>query len=288
MLKRLNIAIVSMLSFISGCTVNTEISSASDNQIVVETTGNKTQWNVTEGVEEYRVFLIDNVLHSSSLGDIHYHIYIPESYDGSKAYALYITLPGYAGLYFQGVGVNLQLEEFAFEAMKYNDKMIIVAPQLEDWQETSANQTIELMHYILDEYNIDTSRVYTNGYSGGGETMSLVLEKEAELFTAYVQVSSKWDGEYSSVVENRLPIYFAIGENDEYYSSSPTIESYETLHQLYEEVGLSNEEIDELLVLDVKSHDYFTTRGWDNEHGGASEFAYDENIMGWLFSKVKS
>ena len=70
---------------------------------------------VTEGTESYRGFLLDNVLHAQE-GDIHYHIYIPDSYDGSEPYALYLTLPGYEGLYFQGVGENLYREEFAFEA----------------------------------------------------------------------------------------------------------------------------------------------------------------------------
>ncbi|MFR3110533.1 MAG: hypothetical protein ACLTOG_10130 [Mediterraneibacter faecis] len=58
--------------------------------------------NVTAGSEEYRGFLLDNVLHSQSEGDIHYNVYIPDSYDGTKEYALYVTLPGYQGLYFQG------------------------------------------------------------------------------------------------------------------------------------------------------------------------------------------
>ena len=58
--------------------------------------------------------------------------YDPGSYDGSSPYALFITLPGYEGLYFQGVGVNLRSEDFGFEAQDYNDNMIIAAPQLED------------------------------------------------------------------------------------------------------------------------------------------------------------
>ncbi len=41
-------------------------------------------------------------LHSPNKGDIHYNVYIPDSYDGTKKYALYVTLPGYQGLYFGG------------------------------------------------------------------------------------------------------------------------------------------------------------------------------------------
>ena len=201
----------------------------------------------------YRNFVTDNVLHSPEDGDIHYNVYIPESYDGSCPYALYFMLPGYEGLYFQGVAGNLQSEEFGFEAQKYNGEMIVVAPQLGDC----------------------------------GETMSIVVGKRPDLFTAYLYVSSKWDGEYEPVADSRLPVYFAIGRNDEYYGSGPTAEAYNRLHALYEERGLSETEIDALLVLDIKEHDYFTRRNMSNEHGGGGLFAYDENIMGWLFSKIK-
>ena len=37
--------------------------------------------------------------------------------------------------------------------------MIVVAPQLSDWGETSANQTIALVEYFLKHYNIDPAKV---------------------------------------------------------------------------------------------------------------------------------
>ena len=243
---------------------------------------------VTEGKETYRGFTVDNLLHSEEYGDIHYNVYIPESYDGSEAYALYFTLPGYEGLYFQGVAQNLKSENFGFEARKYNDKMIIVAPQLSDWSELSANQTITLVEFFLDNYNIDRNKVFANGYSGGGETMSIAVGKRPDLFTAYLQVSSKWDGEFESVAKARLPVYLAIGENDEYYGSSPTRQAYETLRSLYEKQGLTSAEIDEILVLDIKSYDWFTSRNAPNEHGGGGLFAEDPEIMGWLFRQSKN
>ncbi len=240
---------------------------------------------VVVGTEKYRDFLIDNVFHSVTEGDIHYNVYIPETYDGTKPYALYFTLPGYGGLYFQGVAANIKTEEFGFEAMKYIKEMIIVAPQLNDWGEISANQTIALVEYFLEQYNIDRNRVYGSGYSGGGETMSLVMGKRPDLFTAYLHVSSKWDGEYAPVAEHEVPVYLAIGRSDEYYGSEPTQKAYDTLYALYEQRGLAKEEIDSLLVLDIKEHNYFTEQGILNEHGGGGFFAFDEEIMGWLFAK---
>ena len=242
---------------------------------------------VTEGTEEYRGFTLDNVLHSQAEGDIHYNLYIPDSYDGEEPCAIFFTLPGYEGLYFQGVGENLYSENFGFEAQNYDPDMIIVASQLSDWGETSADQTIALVEYFLENYNIDPDRVYGEGYSGGGETMSQVMGKRPDLFTAYLQCSSQWDGDYEPVVENRTPVYFVIGESDEYYGSQPTQEAYDNLYELYRQDGLSDEEISQILVLDIKDADYFESQGVTVQHGGGNLFARDQEIMNWLFSKQK-
>ncbi len=241
--------------------------------------------SVTQGTESYRGFLLDNVLHSEDDGDIHYNVYIPDSYDGSRPYALFVTLPGYEGLYFQGVGQNLYSEEFAFTAQSYISDMIIVAPQLNDWGDTSAEQTIALTEYFLSHYNIDSERVYAEGYSGGGETLSLVMEKRPELFAAGLLCSSQWDGEFEPLVRSRTPVYLVVGEDDEYYGSRPFREAYESICQSYRDEGLSEEEIDGLLVLDVKAAEYFTDRGITVQHGGGGLFAQDEEIMGWLFGR---
>lgn len=115
--------------------------------------------------------------------------------------------------------------------------------------------------------------------------MSLVMGKRADLIDAYLQVSSKWDGDYNSTVENKTPVYFVIGKNDEYYGSSPTINAYNTLYSMYENIGLSKEDIDNLLVLDIKEKDYFSNRGINNEHAGGGLIAFDTDIMTWLLTK---
>ena len=245
-------------------------------------------YNLEQGTSKYRDFVLDNVLHSETEGDIHYNVYIPEDYDGTESYALFMTLPGYQGLYFQGVGQNVMTEEFGFMAREYIPKMIIVAPQLNDWQDTSARQTIALTEYFLDTYNIDRSRVYAEGYSGGGETMSRVMGMRPDLYTAYLQCSSQWDGNYTEVVKARVPVYFAVGEKDEYYGSEPSRNAYNAIHKLYEQEGLSNSEIDRLLVLDIKPTSYFSSEGISNQHGyGGYLFVRDKNIMGWLFGQIK-
>lgn len=237
------------------------------------------------GSEDIRGFQFDNVYHDSTEGDIHLGLYVPDSYDGSKPYALFVTLPGYGGYYFQGVGVNIRTEDFGTEAQKYNDEMIIIAPQLNSWDMASARQAVALTQRLMSYYNIDPGKVYLEGYSGGGETGSLVMELAPELFTAYLLVSSQWDGDLAPVVESRTPVYLATGENDSYYGSTSVRETYAKLREMYQAQGLSDREINELVVMDLKPQSYFDERGVHDQHAGGGLFAHDEEIMGWLFGE---
>nr|WP_316624712.1 prolyl oligopeptidase family serine peptidase [uncultured Ruminococcus sp.] len=237
---------------------------------------------ITVGTETQRGFINGNVYHSAEYGEIHYSSYFPGSYDGTKSYALFITLPGYEGLYFQGVGANM-VEDFGVEAIKYNSEMIVLSTQLSDWGETSANQAIDLTEYFINHYNIDKSKVYLHGYSGGGETGSLIMGIRPELYTAYLETSSQWDGDLEVLAKAKTPVYLAIGENDSYYGSQPLKNAYNKLRGIYESQGLTETEIDKNLVLDVKDQAYFTERGYTDQHGGGMAFAHDETIMKWLF-----
>ena len=241
--------------------------------------------SITCGTQTQRGFVNDNIYHSK-LGDIHYSSYIPDSYDGSEPYALFITLPGWEGLYFHGVGANM-VEDFGPEAIGWNEKMIVISPQLNDWRETSARQTIALTECLMDAYNIDPDRVYLEGYSGGGETGSLVMGMRPELYAAFLMVSSQWDGDLETLANARTPVYLATGEQDSYYGSESMKNAYVRLRELYEQQGLSDAEIDKLVVLDVKDQAYFTQRGYTDQHGGGMAFAKDEKIMGWLFDQTK-
>ena len=237
---------------------------------------------ITVGKEIQRGFINDNILHSPKHGDIHYSSYIPEAYDGTKPYALFVTLPECEGLYFQGVGANM-VEDFGVEAIQYNDEMIVLSTQLNDWGETSADQAIALTEFFLAHYNIDPEKVYLHGYSGGGETGSLVMAKRPELYTAFLCCATQWDGNMTSLAEARTPVYMVTGENDSYYGSKPLKDAYEKLYDLYLTEGLTEREIDSLLILDIKEEQYFTARGFTDQHMGGQAFAKDKSIMGWLF-----
>ena len=111
------------------------------------------------------------------------------------------------------------------------------------------------------------------------------MEMRSELYTAYLMVSSKWDGDLGVLAEAKTPVYMAIGEEDSYYGSTPLKATYETLYGLYEGQGLSEDEISRLLVLDVKDQAWFSERGIADQHGGGGVFAYENGIMGWFFGE---
>ncbi|MGI6230181.1 MAG: prolyl oligopeptidase family serine peptidase [Tractidigestivibacter sp.] len=242
-------------------------------------------WTLDEGDTTHRGFRVDDVLHAGDHGDIHFSIHVPDGYDGSTPYALYVALPGWEGLLFQGVGANLQ-EDFPFVANDYVSDMIVATPQLEDWGETSADQTVALTRWLLSAYAIDPSRVVLSGCSGGGETASLVVAQAPGLYAAVLHCISRWDGDIGPVVSARLPVYMAIGEQDDYYGPDYDRATYQQFVDAYAQEGLSEGEISDLVTLDVKPTSYFGETGeqYGQHAGGGALFPHDEQIMGWLFS----
>ena len=158
---------------------------------------------VTAGSVEDRGFVLDNVLHDEARGDIHFSLYVPDSYDGSRPVPLYVALPGWEGLYFQGVGADLKWETMPFAAREYDPDMIIASAQLNDWGMTSAQDAVALTEYLMSAYSIDPNRVYLSGYSGGGEAGSLVMELRPELYATYLMMASQWDGDLESLAKAR-------------------------------------------------------------------------------------
>ena len=77
----------------------------------------------------------------------------------------------------------------------------------------------------------------------------------------------------------------AIGEDDSYYGSSSLKRAYQTLREIYAGDGLTEDEINRILVLDVKEDRYFKDRGYNDQHAGGLAFAHDEEIMSWLFGE---
>lgn len=235
------------------------------------------RWNMI-----YEDFIVDNTLELENT-TLHFSSKFPTDFDSDKEYNLYIALPWWEWLYFQWLWTNIKYEKYAFEAQKYKDDLIVISPQLDDWWGKSANDVITLVEYIKNHYNI--SKIYISWVSWWGETLSIVLGKRPELFTSALFISSQWNWNHETLVKNKIPLYMVIWENDSYYGSKKTKDAYKKLYALYKEQGLTDDAINEILILDVKPHEYFTQKWFSDEHAWCVSFAYEEDIMSRFFNK---
>ena len=221
-------------------------------------------------------------------GEIHYSYYLPESYDESKTYPMVVVMPGYDMMWFgeDSSGSNLKWNGF-LSWTKLDTDMIVVSAQLTDWHEKSARQAVELTEYFIENFNVDTSRIYAAGYSAGGETMSRAVSMRPDLYAAYLHGASQWDGEYESVAQNGVAVYIYMADGDEYYGSEKARSAYENLYEAYKNNGFSDEAINSLLRLEIPPDSFFNEKGIYNYHGGANILFDDESNLNWIISHIK-
>lgn len=226
---------------------------------------------------------------NGSDGEIHYSYYLPEDYEEGKTYPLMMTMPGYDMMWFgeDSSGSNLKWSGFQVW-VELPEDMIVVSAQFTDWHETSARQAIELTEYFIENFPVDSKRVYAAGYSAGGETMSQAVSMRPDLYAAYLHGASQWDGAYEPIVQNDVAVYIFMAENDEYYGSEKARSTYSSLQAAYREKGYTDEQIGELLVVEIPDNDYFNSRGIYNYHSGGNILFDDENILNWILAQRKA
>ena len=230
----------------------------------------------------------ENVTLDGADGVIHYSYYLPSSYDGAKTYPLVVTMPGYDRMWFGTDSAGTNLSWNGVQAWtKLDTEVIVVSAQLTDWGDTSARQANELAEYMIENFSVDTSRVYAAGYSAGGETMSRAVAMRPDLYAAYIHGGSQWDGAFDTVAENRVAVYIFMAEHDEYYGSQKARDAYAGLHDAYAAEGLTEAEIDALLKLEIPDDAYFNDRGIYNYHGGGSVVFDDTAVLNWILEQSK-
>ena len=55
------------------------------------------------------------------------------------------------------------------------------------------------------------------------------------------------------------------------------------LVDIYSDMRVPSEDIDSLVVLDVRDDEFFRSHGYADPHAGGNAFAFDEAVMDWLF-----
>ena len=280
------ILIVSLL--ITACSVNQQIDDSENNNTSAPVPTESRIQSETENPPEKTGVIAEQILNGND-GEIHYSYYLPEDYDESKTYPLVMTMPGYGMMWFgeDSSGSNLEWNGFRVWT-ELEEDMIVVSAQLTDWHETSARQATQLTEYFIQNFSVDKSRVYAAGYSAGGETMSQAVSMRPDLYAAYLHGASQWDGAYEPIAQNDVAVYIFMAENDEYYGSAKARSAYDGLQAAYREKGYTDEQIDELLILEIPDNEYFNSRGIYNYHGGGNVVFDDETVLNWILSRQKN
>ena len=218
-------------------------------------------------------------------GPVHYSYILPENYYPGQKYPLVMTMPGYGQMWFgeDSSGSNISWNGFQNWA-DLDEPMIVVSAQLTDWNDKSARQANELAEYFIENFPVDTNRVYAAGYSAGGETMSRAVSMRPDLYAAYLHAASQWDGTYAPLAEQRVAVYIFMGQDDEYYGSQRARDAYAGLTDAYRAAGLTEDEINELIVLNVPDAAWFREKGVTNQHGGGSLIFEDKSVLAWITS----
>lgn len=269
-----------MIALFSGCEKDTP----ADNN--VGTVSSVVSENQNTDNPAVRTGIIAEQILNGADGEIHYSYYFPENYDKSKSYPLVMTMPGYDRMWFgeKSSGSNLDWNGF-LAWTELGEEMIVVSAQLTDWGEKSARQAIELTEYFIENFSVNTDMIYAAGYSAGGETMSRAVSMRPDLYAAYLHGASQWDGTFDPVAENGVFVYIFMAENDEYYGSQRARDAYDGLHDAYLKAGVTEENMDDFIRLDIPDDDYFNSHGIYNYHGGGNIVFDNEEILKLIIQK---
>jgi poly(3-hydroxybutyrate) depolymerase len=128
-----------------------------------------------------------------------YWLYVPDSYDGKKAYPVMLILHG-AGQRFNDSSDILLRYTMATIFAKYGKDIIVIAPQAQttthDFEENGWGNVSELTVYgkgamwalqdVIENYKIDTKKLYVGGCSMGGMGTMAVLTNYPDVFAAAI------------------------------------------------------------------------------------------------------
>lgn len=274
-------------SYISIIESQSETKESTSSEAILGSSESETS-NAPNTSETMQTGLIREQILNGAEGDIHYSYYLPEGYDGKRKYPMMVTMPGYDRMWFGEDTSGSNVDWNGFRAWtELDEEMIVISAQLTDWHEKSAWQANELAQYFVDNFAVDTDRIYSAGYSAGGETMSQAVALRPDMYVAYLHGASQWDGEFAPIAENGVAVYIYMAENDEYYGSQKARNAYDGLYGAYRDKGFSDKEIDEKLHLEIPDNEYFNSRGIYNYHGGGNIVFDDKNVLNWIISHTK-
>lgn len=160
---------------------------------------------------------------------VRFWLFIPKQYDSSKPMPLMLFLHG-AG----ERGDDLEMVKRWGPPKLVKDRpdfpFIVISPQCPAKQWWRTDEILPLIEHIVDELEVDTSRIYVTGLSMGGfGTWSLLAEKP-DLFAAAVPICGGGDVKKVDRFKH-VPIWVFHGDKDEVVPPEKSRELVEALRE---------------------------------------------------------
>lgn len=144
-----------------------------------------------------------------------YRLWVPDDYDRRRSYPLVLFLHGGAGRgrdnerhLLEGNGMLINV----FVAAQPRFQSFVLAPQTSNEHDTTA--TLAVLRHVLEEYRVDSTRIYLIGQSLGGYGALAALEAEPTLFAAAVVIAAGGSTSHARQYA-KVPAWFFHGERDE-------------------------------------------------------------------------
>ena len=180
----------------------------------------------SERKTEREINLIVDEFKTLELKGMEYSLYIPEEYDSTKKYPLILFIPDATG---GGTHVKIALEQgngainFAKERDQKKHPAFILVPQY-SWEGpltkddfTTNSEAVEVIHDMIvktmEEYTIDSDRVYATGQSMGCMTSCELNVRYPDLFAASLLVAGQWNPETMASLY-RKNFWILVSEHD--------------------------------------------------------------------------
>jgi predicted peptidase len=142
-----------------------------------------------------------------------YRMFVPDSYDGSKATPLVVALHGMGGdenSMFDGYGKSLTVE-----AGKKG--FLVVAPKgrgpASMYRGTAEQDVMDVIAEVRRDYKVDPARIYLMGHSMGGYGTWSVAISHPDVFAALAPISGGGDTAALAKIKN-IPEYVTHGDDD--------------------------------------------------------------------------
>lgn len=246
---------------------------------------------------------------------LEYSLFIPEDYHDNTQYPLIQFMPDSTGT---GKNAKNLVENYLGAAVWASDAdqgkhpCFVLVPAYTEaiaddgWLTSEQLETgVKLVHYLIDEYNIDASRIYTTGQSGGCMASLYLSTVEPDLFAASLYVGGQWDINVLDYLAKHNFVYITAGgdakatggqtEVIEMFDANGVKYSYgEWSAQLDGETQIANAQalLDEGYPANFIRFETGTVSpgnsGFAAEHMASFNFAYKlDSVRDWLFQQSK-